>query len=71
MAQFVVCDRCKQPISEADDSAADLIKREYPDIDLCQECYLQISLEVEVVRRAAITQTSPKEILQKWLDNYK
>lgn len=70
MAQFVVCDRCKQPISEADDAAADLIKREYPDVDLCQECYLQISLEVEAARRAAITQKPIKEVLKRWLENY-
>lgn len=66
------CDKCKKLIVDGSDAKArDTIDREYPQADLCENCYLDCEFMASAAKGACIKGVPIQEYLKGWLDMYK
>jgi hypothetical protein len=66
----ITCDRCSLPIIHSDALIAEQLAADYPGQDICHECDMEIQLNGEVAKQAALTKESPGKVLQSCLAKY-
>jgi len=65
------CDRCGKPIKEGlDDMVLDQIERDYPNKDLCENCYGIVELSAALAKQDAIDNSPPGTTLKKMVELY-
>lgn len=65
-----ICDKCKKNIPVWDELVQDTIDQEYPNHDICPNCYLKIYLAQSLVKTDLINGWKPGTALQEMMKLY-
>jgi len=70
MALTKHCDRCGKLLPHGREDILDFLKREYPSLDICPSCDLEIVLAASAAQGDALRKLPPGTTIRRMLANY-